>query len=366
MPGYSSKNKFIATQGPKQETVKDFWRMVDEYNVKVIIMLTNLIENNVEKCTQYWPDSVGSSVFYDNYELIFLDEKKYYDYIKRSFRLLNKINNESKEVFQYYYPKWTDRETPQTDLISIFSLINDVNLNHGTWDYPFIVHCSAGIGRTGTYITLDGMKERLDKENRVNIAQFVGMIRDNREKLVQTLKQYVYIYDALNEYSVFGMGGLKIESFLEVYQRSKLVKEKRRKNGRKKKVEKNEIELEFEKLQEDTNFLVSLCYLYTKLNLNEIKKSNIAMLGVNLAKNRNLIQVPYDFNRVFSNKSSEFYINATNVLLPNSKYANKFIIAQNPIQNTMNDFVKMIFEQECGIVISITKYMVSIFPKIFY
>jgi protein tyrosine phosphatase len=104
--GYSIENKFIATQGPKKETVYDFWRMVDQYNVKIIIMLTNLIENNVIKCERYWPNSLNETEKYELYEVTYVEEQIFIDYIKRKFLLKNNFNNERKEVYQYFYPNW--------------------------------------------------------------------------------------------------------------------------------------------------------------------------------------------------------------------------------------------------------------------
>ena len=145
--GYSVDNKFIATQGPKKETTGDFWKMIDQYNIRIIVMLTDLVENNYIKCQKYWPNALKTTEVYEDYSVTFLDEKIFVDYIKRQFSLANNTNGDSKPklVSQYFYPSWADKFAPNTDLISIFNLIREVNLeNSMNGNQTIAVHCSAG------------------------------------------------------------------------------------------------------------------------------------------------------------------------------------------------------------------------------
>ena len=152
--GYSNPCKFIATQGPKSETVEDFWKMIEQYNCSFIIMLTDLVEKNVIKCQKYWPNSLNTTETYSNYSVTFLDERVFVDYVKRTFKLINirkkdEAHPEAKIITQYFYPSWADKFTPNSDLISIFNLIRDVNLNYKYENKdeklpPIVVHCSAG------------------------------------------------------------------------------------------------------------------------------------------------------------------------------------------------------------------------------
>lgn len=196
--GYSHERKFIATQGPKKETLVDFWRMIYQYRVSAIVMLTKLVEKGVERCTQYWPDKLNYAECYGDYEVTMKDQQKCGDYIKRTFDLVCvnsamtsystmggggihstpgglSINQRCKllTVTQYYYPEWPDKETPSTDPISILGLIRDVNAAHLPYQFPIVVHCSAGVGRTGTYITLDAMMERIEHDGTVDIFGYV-------------------------------------------------------------------------------------------------------------------------------------------------------------------------------------------------
>lgn len=143
----------------------------------------------VERCTQYWPEKLNLTESYGDYDVTMKDQQKCGDYIKRTFDLVYTgsvptiatigVNStpggmsihrcKHLTVTQYYYPEWPDKETPSTDPISILSLIRDVNTAHLSYQYPIVVHCSAGVGRTGTYITLDAMMDRIEQEGTVDI-----------------------------------------------------------------------------------------------------------------------------------------------------------------------------------------------------
>jgi protein tyrosine phosphatase len=144
--GYFYDKKFIATQGPKAETIGDFWRMIEQNNVKIIVMLTDLVENSVIKCQKYWPNALNTTETYDDYNVTFVDERVYVDYVKRTFNLMKTTKkDQSKIVTQYFYPSWVDKSTPNTDLISIFHLIREINwCYNGDKESPIVVHCSAG------------------------------------------------------------------------------------------------------------------------------------------------------------------------------------------------------------------------------
>lgn len=135
---------------------------------------------------------------------------------------------------------------PDTYPISILKLIRDVNENHPrNDDYPIVVHCSAGVGRTGTYITLDAMLENLNtSENFIDIFEFVSKIRLQRSYLVQTIAQYIFIYDALNDYCIFGFTDIKAERLNETY---KSLKKQAISGGRKNSREIDQLQVEFDK-----------------------------------------------------------------------------------------------------------------------
>ena len=314
--GYSHKKKFIATQGPLKSTLGDFWHMVWQYRIHAIIMLTNLIEKGMERCAQYWPEQYNVPHRYGDIEVTMRECVKIGDYIKRVFEVkslsLNHAstsivspngtirNSSTKEahnkiliVTQYFYPEWPDRDTPTTDAMSLLHLVRDVNKNHPSHQYPIIVHCSAGVGRTGTYITLDAMFEKLNKESKFNAYAFIKQIREQRQYLVQTSKQYVFIHEALYEYCLYGFTDVEAGKLVAHY---KHIKEKL--NGH----SKSKLQSEFEKL--------SIAYSHPSSQARE------ACNHMNKNRNRDLGIVCYDENRVkLSSLNGSSYINATKILV---------------------------------------------------
>jgi receptor-type tyrosine-protein phosphatase epsilon len=189
-------------------------------------MLTNLIEKGMERCAQYWPDQYNVPYIYGDIEVTLIEYSKNSDYIKRIFQIKSKsvrketVKKEQKLhiVTQYFYPEWPDRDTPTTDAMSLLHLVRDVNKNHQPHEFPIVVHCSAGVGRTGTYITLDAMYEQLNKESKFNSFDFIKKIREQRQYLVQTSKQYVFIHEALYEYCVFGFTDVESTKLVQHYK----------------------------------------------------------------------------------------------------------------------------------------------------
>lgn len=364
--GYSHDKKFIATQGPKRETIVDFWRMISQYRVTAIVMLTKLVEKGVERCTQYWPDKLNVSEQYGDFEVTMKEELKCGDYIKRVFELLytgresqfttrlvltpatpGTVRHNSKlplTVTQYYYPEWPDKDTPSTDPMSILHLIRDVNANHLQYQYPIVVHCSAGVGRTGTYITLDAMLEKINIEQRINIFGFISKIRERRQYLVQTSKQYVFIHEALYEYCMYGFTDvdaasleshykwLKEPSDLNAYGIPYPNNAHRGKNTR--------MQVEFDKL--NNAFAPN-------------SQAREAFNYENKQRNRYLDNICYDENRVrLSGLNGSAFINATK-LKSYETLPNELIVTQDPMQNTVFEFWKMITEYDANIIVSLNK-----------
>ena len=206
--------KYIATQGPKAETVCDFWRMIEQYGVTSIVMLTQLVENGRAKCAQYWPTREQMSLTtHDGSRVNFVSERRHSDFTRRTFQLVYVDTASNKWVdhlvTHYHYEDWIDKDTPSMDLVSLFHLIRHVNHSYdqsssppsSSSPPPIVVHCSAGVGRTGTYITLDEMMRRCDAGHlKLNIFDYVATIRAFRQHLIQNYKQYAFVYTALCEY----------------------------------------------------------------------------------------------------------------------------------------------------------------------
>ncbi|XP_061165547.1 receptor-type tyrosine-protein phosphatase epsilon-like [Saccostrea echinata] len=195
--GAERDHEYIAAQGPKQNTVGDFWTMIWQENVSVIVMLTNLKERNKIKCTQYWPDA-NKHINYGTVSVKMLEEKEYAFYLVRKMTVIHKETKKSRVVTQYHYTSWPDHGTPDPLCLVVF--LDHVTRTATTQnDSPTVVHCSAGIGRTGTYIAIDALNQIGRKTGKVNVAEYVKKMRENRMNMVQTYEQYITIFLALNE-----------------------------------------------------------------------------------------------------------------------------------------------------------------------
>ncbi|XP_078330543.1 uncharacterized protein LOC111113024 [Crassostrea virginica] len=195
--GPHGPKKYIAAQGPKQNTLDDFWRMVWQDNVRAIVMLTNLKEAGMTKCTQYWPNDKNGSR-YGTVSVSLTEEKEYAFFIERKLSLSKQKFKKTRLVTQYHYTAWPDHGTP--DPMNLLEFHHHViTCSTHSESSPTVVHCSAGVGRTGTYIALDALYSEGQQKGTVNVSRFVKGMRNNRVSMVQTYGQYITVFLALNE-----------------------------------------------------------------------------------------------------------------------------------------------------------------------
>ena len=193
-----SNEYFISTQGPKNETIDDFWRMIDEHKCNLIVMLCNLKENGSEKCANYWDNN-----YLKNYSIIEVKETNENENIViRDIKFTNKSKIE-KSVKQIHFTGWPDKGVPNLEDGKIFeTFIKMIKLtDEYKKDGPIVAHCSAGVGRTGTYIAMYYLEKEITKqiENKVNTIQFsifnlVRKLKEMRMYLVQNSLQYNFVY----------------------------------------------------------------------------------------------------------------------------------------------------------------------------
>ncbi|XP_077965960.1 uncharacterized protein LOC120336894 isoform X2 [Styela clava] len=198
--GYSKSKKFIATQGPLSSTVNDFWRMIVEQKSKVIIMLTKCFEAQKRKCEKYWPD-LGKTQKYGSVKVSCDDDRSYGGYNIRIFKISHG-DSPAYQVEQYHFLNWPDHGVPITTS-SFYRFYEGCMESHGNEDYPIIVHCSAGAGRTGAFIGYDNLIEEAARTNHVDIYQCVIKMRQQRLDMVQTSDQYKLLHKFLLEYHLF-------------------------------------------------------------------------------------------------------------------------------------------------------------------
>ncbi|KAG1658818.1 Receptor-type tyrosine-protein phosphatase mu [Nymphon striatum] len=198
--GYDlSKKTYIATQGPKKNTFYDFWRMIWDDNCRLILMLTNLIENGREKCDEYWPEISGQ---FRDIHIRFVGVKVQAEYTIRTFQISR--NSGPRLVRHFHFTGWPDHAAPMYST-TLVSMLNEVE-RFNSPDYgPMVVHCSAGVGRTGTIIMIDAMLKMANECKRVDFLRFLHQMRCERVNMVENEMQYIFAHEALLE-ALYGAG----------------------------------------------------------------------------------------------------------------------------------------------------------------
>ncbi|NXT39836.1 PTPRJ phosphatase, partial [Pelecanoides urinatrix] len=192
MPGYNSKKSFIAAQGPLPNTIEDFWRMIWEKNIYSIVMLTKCVEQARTKCEQYWPDKESKS--YGDIIVTMVSEIVLPEWTIRDFTVEKSNTPESHTLRQFHFTSWPDHGVPETTdlLINFRHLVHEYS-SQNPIDSPTLVHCSAGVGRTGTFIAIDRLIQQIEMENTVDVYGVVYDLRMHRPLMVQTEDQYVFL-----------------------------------------------------------------------------------------------------------------------------------------------------------------------------
>ncbi|NXR83556.1 PTPRJ phosphatase, partial [Pycnonotus jocosus] len=192
MPGYNSKKAFIAAQGPLPNTIEDFWQMIWEKSIYSIVMLTKCVEQARTKCEQYWPDKQPKS--YGDIIVTMVSEVVLPEWTIRDFTVEKSNTPESHTVRQFHFTSWPDHGVPETTdlLINFRHLVHEYN-SQNPMDSPTLVHCSAGVGRTGTFIAIDRLIQQMEMENTVDVYGVVYDLRMHRPLMVQTEDQYIFL-----------------------------------------------------------------------------------------------------------------------------------------------------------------------------
>ncbi|XP_034255910.1 tyrosine-protein phosphatase non-receptor type 11 isoform X2 [Thrips palmi] len=194
---------YIATQGCLPSTMGDFWHMVWQENTRVIVMTTKEVERGKNKCARYWPEE-GQSKEYKKTKVKNILESKTADYTLREFSVSMEGSDEERKVYHYHFQAWPDHGVP-ADPGCVLNFLHDVNARQESivGAGPVLVHCSAGIGRTGTFIVIDMILDqikRLGLDCEIDIQRTIQMVRSQRSGMVQTEAQYKFVYLAVQHH----------------------------------------------------------------------------------------------------------------------------------------------------------------------
>ncbi|XP_058490441.1 receptor-type tyrosine-protein phosphatase F isoform X9 [Solea solea] len=328
--GYRKQNAYIATQGPLPETLSDFWRMVWEQRSNTIVMMTRLEEKSRVKCDQYWP-SRGTET-YGMIQVTMLDTVELATYSVRTFALYKNGSSEKREVRQFQFMAWPDHGVPEypTPILAFLRRVKSCNPPDAG---PMVVHCSAGVGRTGCFIVIDAMLERMKHEKSVDIYGHVTCMRAQRNYMVQTEDQYIFIHEALLEAATCGNTEVLARNLYAHIQ--KLTQPPTGETV-------TAMELEFKRLAN------------SKAHTSRFISAN---LPCNKFKNRLVNIMPFESTRVclqpIRGVEGSDYINAS--CIDGYRQQKAYLATQGPLAETTEDFWRMLWEHNSTIVVMLTK-----------
>uniref|UniRef100_H2YNA9 Tyrosine-protein phosphatase non-receptor type 20 n=1 Tax=Ciona savignyi TaxID=51511 RepID=H2YNA9_CIOSA len=328
---HSVPRKYIATQGPLAKTEGDFWRMMWETKSSIIIMLTNLFENGKKKCQKYWPD-FGAQRDFKQINVACTQEEVIGCFVKRIFTIkLPEVSQGAHDVTQFHYTTWPDHNIPitTTGLHRLKHAVMEQHKKSGE-SKPIVVHCSAGAGRTGTFIAFDSLSMQMNDRPSINVFDTVVNLRMQRMDMVQTPNQYMFLHKLVAEVYMLGQTDIPVMS-----------------------LESKTKELERFDVGWDSTCLFR-GYKHCQPARLHKGQTTFALLPKNKSKNRFKNILPYDHTRVVLSNDGDGndYINACYIDCPS--VPRKYIATQGPLAKTEGDFWRMMWETKSSIIVMLT------------
>jgi len=322
LKGYSREKEYIATQGPLPKTQPDFWRMVWEQKSILIVMVTNEEEKRRIKCQRYWPQPGELKFGSFTVKMLGMDELP--NYLVRKLSITDEVG-EKRVITHLQYTGWPDHGVPSNS-DAILRFCRHARSVVKTSTTPIIVHCSAGVGRSGTFITVDSMLQSIAANRKIDILNFVWSMRMSRIFMIQTEAQYIFAHKALVD--SLSTSNIPRHSF----------------NKRMKAAMKTGdiFDSQFEEVQVMSQMLPH--------------SSSVGSMPAVQNKNRFANILPFDHNRVIlgKNMGERGYINAS--IIPGYRNSDRpYIAAAAPVEESVNDFWKMVLENKTNTIVCLTK-----------
>uniref|UniRef100_A0A671W0D3 protein-tyrosine-phosphatase n=1 Tax=Sparus aurata TaxID=8175 RepID=A0A671W0D3_SPAAU len=328
--GYQRSNHFIATQGPKQEMIYDFWRMVWQENCFSIVMITKLVEVGRMKCCKYWPDDTE---LYGDIKITLLKTETLAEYTVRTFAMERRGYPAKHEVCQFHFTSWPEHGVPY-HATGLLAFLRRVKASTPPDAGPVVVHCSMGAGRTGCYIVLDVMLDMAECEGVVDIYNCVKTLCSRRINMIQTEEQYVFIHDAILEACLCGETAIPVNEFALTYK--EMLKVDSQSNT-------SQLREEFQTLNSVTPHL-------------DVEECSISLMPRNREKNRSMDVLPPDRSLAFlvtTEGESSNYINAA--LADSFLRPAAFVVTPHPLPGTTTDFWRLVYDYGCTSVVMLNQ-----------
>ncbi|XP_071501787.1 uncharacterized protein [Diadema antillarum] len=332
---YRGEKVFIASQAPNKATLTDFWRMIWQENVETIVMVTNLSEDGKDQCEQYWPME-SLSINIGKFSIFSYKEHTYSDRAIRELVVKQGRDGEKRAVTQFHYLSWPDIGVPEY-YTTLLDFVEAVLHHHATMSpadrtRPMLVHCSAGAGRTGTFLTLYNMLCMMQETGEADIFGFVNQMRENRIEMIQTQEQYVFIYNSLLEiYSSGQTNNIPVSQFKKKLETLHRMDPKTKKTN---------IQLEYELLDILAPVPSSSAFKGGKMPQNKNKNRFHDILPLETKR-------PCLVSKGLTDSTD--YINAS--FMNTFTHKDVFVATQAPLPNTVVDMWRLVFDLKCPVIV---------------
>ncbi|XP_017775196.1 PREDICTED: receptor-type tyrosine-protein phosphatase kappa isoform X1 [Nicrophorus vespilloides] len=331
-------NAYIVTQGPTEETVTDFWRMVWQEKASCIVMLTKTFDFIKVMCVQYWPANMELEETYGGITIGVVQEEELANFHIRTFRLykkdLDNVITEERFILQFHFTEWHSHSCPFANALLEFRRRVRAVVGHRIKSNeagPMVVHCNDGGGRSGVYLAIDGNLEFGEEEDTFDVFGYLKKLRQSRRGLVEDVEQYKFIYDTLEEYITCG------NSWFPVNELSQRLKQKSQKNI-------------VTKINEYQREYMLICKQTPRFTIGDCAGGH---RGDNRKKNRDVLVVPPDNFRPyltsFQGNNYTDYINA--VFVDGYTKPREYIVTEWPLKPTCGEFWSLVYDYECSAVV---------------